>query len=229
VGSVIPGVARAAEPGRGISLEWHAPPGCPDEVWARGAIDGYLGHRKADAFKPMTVRVDITAAPAGRWRAQLSMGGGASGDRVFEGATCARVGDAAVLIVALMLDPTEVVTQIESPRAEAPRADTSGAAPNAANEDGQHSVGRDASRFELAVLATGDVGSLPEPSVGAGLAGGVRFGRVLVQADAVAWVPRRAYGGPTASSGGEIGLYSASLRGCFTFTGALESGLALES
>jgi hypothetical protein len=218
-----PARSRATEPGRSITLEWRAPSGCPDEAWARAAIDAYLGPRKVDAFKPIAVRVAIASVPGGRWRAELSMSGGASGDRVFEGASCARVGDAAVLIVALMLDPVEVVTQIDSPRAEAPRA-TGGSAP----EGRRAAEGRPPSRIELAVQATGDVGSLPAPSVGFGLAGGVRVGRALVAADIVAWVPRRAIGGPTVASGGEIGLYTASLRGCLRVAGGLDSGLALE-
>src|SRR6185503_3372137 len=61
-----------------------------------------------------------------------------------------------------------------------------------------------------------------------GLAAGMRFGRTLVQADIVAWMPRRAYGGPTAASGGEIQLYTASIRGCFGTIATLKSGLVLE-
>src|SRR5262245_30621241 len=106
-GPAYPAIARAAEPARGIELEWRAPPGCPDEDWARRAIDVYLGQRKLEAFKPIAVRVEITAIAGGRC-ARHGQGSAASGDRVFEGATCARVGDAAVLIVALMLDPVEV-------------------------------------------------------------------------------------------------------------------------
>ena len=219
-----PAVTRGAEPARGLELEWRAPPGCPNDAWARKAIEAYLGHRKIDAFKPIAVHVAIAAVTGGRWRAELSIGGGASGDRVFEGATCARVGDAAVLIVALMLDPVQVVTQIEAPGAEAPPS-----TPVAPSESSRRAAdGRAAGRLELAVQATGDAGSLPEPTVGAGLAAGVRFGRSLVQADIVAWVPRRAYGGPTAASGGEIQLYTASVRGCSAAIGALKSGLVFE-
>jgi hypothetical protein len=56
----------------------------------------------------------------------------------------------------------------------------------------------------------------------------VRIGRTLIEADVVAWVPRRAFGGPTAGSGGEIGLYTASLRGCVAAVRLLERRLALE-
>jgi len=197
-----------AEPSRGVDLEWRAPPGCPDEAWARTAIDAYLGQRAHESFKPIAVRVEITAAPGGRWRAALSVGGGANGSRTFEGATCSRVGDAAVLIVALMLDPVEVVAQME-PRVEAPR----GAPPVA--EEPRVVERPDATRIELAVQAAGDAGSLPEPTLGAGLGAGLRSGRLSMELDLLAWVPRRAFGGPTPSSGGEIRLYTASLRGCW--------------
>ena len=212
-----PSVASGAEPAPGLALQWRAPAGCPDEAWARKAITGYLGQRKLDAFKPMAVRVEITGVAAGRWRAVLSMGGGASGDRVFEGTTCARVGDAAVLIVALMFDPVEVVTQMD-----APGIDASGAPPAPTNR--RSDDGRAPARFELGVLVTGDAGSLPEATVGAGLAAGVRMGRISGEVDVVAWIPRRAFG-PTAGSGGDIGLTTVSARGCLAVEGAL--GLAL--
>jgi hypothetical protein len=214
-----PALARGAEPTRGLELEWRGPPGCPNEAWARKAIAAYLNQRKLDAFKPMAVRVEITAVPGGRFRATLSIGGGASGDRVFEGATCARVGDAAVLIVALMLDPVEVVTQMD-----VPPADTR---PPSAPAEGAHRAAEQRSpmRIEIAFQALGDAGSLPEPSVGAGLSAGVRTARGSLHTDLVAWVPRRAFGGPTAASGGEIGLYTTSLRGCWGGMNAL--GLAL--
>jgi hypothetical protein len=191
-------LARATEPGRGIELVWRAPSGCPDEAWARKAIDAYLGHRKRDAFKPIAVRVAITAVPGGRWRATLSLGGGASGDRVFEGSTCARVGEAAVLIVALMLDPVEVVTQIETPGADAPSVPAA-----TADEGGRRAAdGRPPRSVQVAIQAAGDAGSFPQPTVGVG--------------------------GPTAGSGGDIGLYTASLRGCFTAMRAYEGRIALE-
>jgi len=211
-----PALAQSAEPAR-IELKWRAPSGCPDEAWARKAIDAYLGQRKLDAFKPIAVRVEITRAPGGRWRGALSMGGGASGDRVFEGNNCARVGDAAVLIVAMMLDPVEVVTQMDAPRAEARPATP------ALAEDGRH--GGESLHLEFAVQATGDAGSLPEPTVGAGLAAGVRIRQWSIQADLVAWIPRRAFGSPTGASGGNIELYTASLRACLAASSAL--GLAL--
>jgi hypothetical protein len=219
--SACPDAAHAAEPAHAIELTWRAPAGCPNEAWARKAIDGYLGHRKIEAFKPIAVRVEITAAAGGRWRAALSMRGGASGDRAFEGATCARVGDAAVLIVALMLDPVEVVAQMDTARDD----DARPASPLLAENGRRAAAGRSPVRFDLAVLATGDAGSLPQPTVGAGVAAGVHMSHISLQADVVAWIPRRAFGGPTGASGGEIGLYTASVRGCLAAMGAL--GLAL--
>jgi hypothetical protein len=198
---------------------------------SRTALEGYLGGRKLDTFKPIAVRVELSAVPGGRFHAALSLDAGASGDRRFEGATCARVGDAAVLIVALMLDPVEVTSQIETspavPRREAPTASADRRRERTArSETSAPRVGRAA--FEVGIETAGDAGSLPQPSVGAGVVAGLRIGRALVEADAVAWVPRRGLGGPTPGGGGEIGLYSASLRGCFAVVRSLESGIALE-
>src|SRR4051812_27790134 len=159
--------AHADDALRGIELAWHAPSGCPDETWARAALTGYLGRRKPDAFKPIAVRVELSSTPSGRYRAALALDDGTGGDRRFEGATCSRVADAAVLIVALMLDPVEVVAQIEAPpavpRSEAPTSPTK--APRRAAEES-------AGTFDLGIEAAGDIGSLPEPSVGAGVVAG---------------------------------------------------------
>jgi hypothetical protein len=189
-------------------------------MWARAALDGYLGRRQADAFKHIAVRVELSSTPSGRFRAVLVLDDGNGGDRRFEGATCARVADAAVLIVALMLDPMEVAAQIETPPA-VPRREAS------ASSEARHRAPDDAA-FDLGIEAAGDVGSLPEPSVGAGVVAGFRTGRVLVELDAVAWVPRRVYGGPTPGGGGEIGLYTAGLRGCFAAFRSSQSGISLE-
>ena len=219
-----PATATAAELGRGIELAWVAPAGCPDEAWAKQAIQGYLGQRKLDSAKPVDVRVEIAPIAGGRFRAAISLEGGARGDRRFEGATCARVADAAVLIVALMFDPVQVVAQIETPPAGARSTDV-GPSPEAQRSS---TVGRAPRSLQLAFQAAGDVGSLPEPTVGAGIAAGVRFGRTLLSADAMAWFPRRANAGPNAESGGEIGLYTASVRGCFAGLRVWESSLELD-
>jgi hypothetical protein len=216
-----PYVARASEPLRGVDLEWHAAPGCPDETWARDAVGDYLGKRKLDAVKPITVRVEITPAPGGRWRAELLLGAGATGDRRFEGATCARVSDAAVLIVALMVDPVEVVTRIDSPRAE-PRRDVL-----SAGEVRPQTERERASVVSIGVQATADAGSLPLPSAGGGIAVGLRLGRALIDVDVVAWVPRRALRGPAPGSGGEIGLTTAGLRGCFVALQSAPAGVGV--
>jgi hypothetical protein len=208
--------ARAADP---IALAWRAPLGCPDETWAKRALRAYLGSRPGDDYKPMSVRIDIAPAPRGRFRADLSLDGGASGDRRFEGATCARVADAAVLIVALMLDPVEVATQIEAPT---PREV---AAPNPTSREIER--GSASAHVRIGIHATGDAGSLPEPSVGAGLTAGVRFARTRIEADGTAWVPRRALAGATGAIGGEIGLFTAGLRGCVALFGET-GGLVVE-
>jgi len=219
-----PAIATAAPLGRGIELAWVAPAGCPDEAWATQAIQGYLGQRKLDSAKPVDVRVEIAPIAGGRFRAAISLEGGARGDRRFEGATCARVADAAVLIVALMFDPVEVVAQMETPPA-GPRSADVVPSPEAQPSS---TDGRAARNFELAFQAAGDVGSLPEPTVGAGIAAGVRFGRTLLSADAMAWFPRRAVAGPNAESGGEISLYTASVRGCFAALRVWESTFELD-
>jgi hypothetical protein len=222
-----PAAANGADPPRRIALAWHAPADCPGQDWAQRALDAYLGDRKIDAFKPMSVRVDIESS-GGRYLADLRLEGAAAGDRQFEGASCARVADAAVLIVALMLDPVEVATQIEAPRAEArgSRVEPGPPADRGAREPARtrKAQGR---RVQIGVQAIGDAGSLPGPSVGGGVTAGVRVSHMRIEMDAAVWMPARAFGGPVPGSGGEIGLFTAGLRGCYAPLRA-ESGVALE-
>jgi hypothetical protein len=202
--------ALALGPVKGVDLVWIAPPECPDEASAKRAIEGYLGHRPLDAFKPLTVQVEITSVANGRFRGALAFGGESGGDRRFEGGTCERVSEAAALIVALTLDPVEVATHMQPPRAIESRM-----AGSVEKMRGSEDNTKAPRRFTLGLQTAGDVGSLPDPTLGAGFLVGLDWARASMAIDFTSWVARRAFRGPTPESGGELSLTTVSLRGCF--------------
>jgi hypothetical protein len=142
----------------------------------------------------------------GRWGARiLTRGPYGSGDRRFEGPTCNLVADAAVLVVAMTVDPTAIAKRIQSMR-ETPQA----ARPSSAPPQEQPRP-----RALAGLRAAADVGSLPALTGGLGVVLGVQFVHWHLEGEATAWLPRLALAPPAPQRGGEIGLYGASLRACW--------------
>lgn len=84
-----------------VELRWRAPASCPDRDAALATIDALLqGHTPADGE---TFTADVTIEAAGdRFRARVALG---EGERTLEAATCREAADAALLIVAMAVDP----------------------------------------------------------------------------------------------------------------------------
>jgi hypothetical protein len=188
------------------------------------------------ANPPDRVTVDIHQA-GDRWEARITTHSpSTSGERRLEGASCARVAEAVVLIVAMTLDPMGVAEHVterkdaessasrDEPRDESPR-DEPRATPPA--EQPALAESRDHPRFVVGARMAGDVGSLPAATLGATGVFGVQVGSVLVDAEGTLWLPRVAFVPPAASQdassgsgGGEIHLYTGGLRGCWDFAQA---------
>jgi hypothetical protein len=195
-----------------LDLEWNAGPGCPDRASAEAAIWEILAPHVVSGGPSNAVQVNISALDSGRWEGRIqTRGPSGSGERRFEGPTCDLVADAAVLVVAMMLDPLAIAERIKS-RTEA----SQGAAPSPPPPSS-----REQPRMLAGLRAVADVGSLPGPAGGLGVVLGVQYGRWHLEGDATAWLPRVALAPPAQDRGGEIGLYSGGLRACWD---AVQSG-----
>jgi hypothetical protein len=188
--------ARADEPHIGaLELSWDAGDECPEREAVLQTIAALLPEPGARADENAAVAADVRVdrLPDRRFRAQIVLRGATSGDRRLEGSDCLRVAEAAALIIALTLDALGTTAGVieRSPA------------------DG------DAERLGLAIgaRAAGDVGSLPQPSLGVGVVLGAQLGRAHAALEAMAWLPRVTDAG--AGGSGEIGLFSAALRGCY--------------
>ena len=80
--------------------------------------------------------------------------------------------------------------------------------------------GGDKSRLHLAIgpRTTGDLGSLPAPTLAAGGGVALEWSTLRFEASVLAWLPRRTSSDPSAVAG-EIGLVTGEARGCAQLTG----------
>ncbi len=208
----------ADEP-KAIDLEWNAADGCPDRAEAEAAIREIVGQRTVTDADLDLVKVDIAQRGDGRWEARIVTHGAAgTGLRRFEGASCKRVTEATILIVAMTLDPMGVAEQITDLRGAADRGE---ATPRAA----------EGPAVMIGARAMADLGSLPSPTLGVAGVLGIQSGPAHFEGEATVWLPRLAASGATQGSGGEIGLYTGGFRGCLdvahAFRGELRSALCL--
>ena len=168
------------------SLAWTAPAECPSADDARGALAALVGAAGVAA----QARVEIERRGA-KYHAQIAISGAISAQRALDGPRCASVSDAALLIIAVLVDPLTTAAHVSPPLA----ASTTRL------------------ELQLALGARGDLGSLPEATFGPALQLGLAYGRFRGAIEAGLWVPRAKLNGPRPETGGEYGLWDVGLRG----------------
>lgn len=92
--------ALAAVPG--LTLRWTAPAGCPTGEQVERAVSQQLGEDTKPPTPALTVSGDFAFVEGG-WRVLLRNSQG--GERTLTGSTCRAVASAAVVVIALMVDP----------------------------------------------------------------------------------------------------------------------------
>ena len=113
-GALLLALAFAGDP---FSLDWAAPPGCPtgEAVYARiaaaiGAVEGPTLQARAEIEQHGDGTFGLTLA--------LSRRGEPEGTRTLQGPTCEAVSDAAILIVAIAIDPDAAEALAPDPEPE---------------------------------------------------------------------------------------------------------------
>lgn len=102
-----------AEPARAasdapIALTWTAPTraDCPDTAYVLGEIERYVGADNPRPGKPVQAKATVRGIALDRWQLRLQTDdAGVEGERVFEDQSCRAVADAAVVVLAWMIDP----------------------------------------------------------------------------------------------------------------------------
>ena len=173
-------VARA-EDDNPIVLSWSVPPEgeCPDATYILGEIRRYVGPARADR-QPIRANVVIRRAGAGVWQMVMKTEQGPShGERTFRDASCDAISDAAVVVLAWMIDPDAMAEQARPAAPTPPPAAPAESAPKAPPSPPPVQPRREIAPF-VGVAVSGDAGTLPAAASGAELRAGVSFRSVRV-------------------------------------------------
>ena len=99
--------APAPDAAAGPALTWSAPTGCPDQAWVRSRMHRYLAGEDPLALD-VAGRIELSETGYRLW---LSIDGS---PRTLEGHDCARLAEAAALIIAVAADPVAVANTVEN-------------------------------------------------------------------------------------------------------------------
>lgn len=200
-----PPLSAAATSPASLQLAWQVPDGCPGRAEAERAITAALAKSGTFLTPVALLSVTITRGAGGRFAARVAIvDARGSGERVYDGASCERVAEAAELIASLALEESDI-------------------AERSVRDDASASLREPHVSLGLRVFM--DIGSLPNPSAGLGTSLGLRSGRLYTEAQVMAWLPSFSQASADRRSGGEIGLYGVGIRACYPqwmpFDGAL--------
>jgi len=223
--------AASAQP---LDLAWTAPPECPQAAAAEARVLRLVG---TDAVGSVAASVSLRQRGENRWSATLELGGAT---RELEGESCDSVADAAIVILAMAIDPEaaassqSVAVAVPVPVPEPPTAPVAAApeppsprpAPAAGANANQRSPGdtvdvapvslptAELAPWGASLRGLGEWGMLPAPSVGGAVAVHAAWGGGnLAELSALALLPRDEVveGG---TSGGEFSWFALQLTAC---------------
>lgn len=122
--------APATDDAAGPALTWSAPTGCPDQAWVRSRMHRYLASEEPLALD-VAGRIELSEAGYRLW---LSIDGS---PRTLQGHDCARLAEAAALIIAVAADPVAVANTVENVAQHQPSGRSPEPAPTPARAEGQ--------------------------------------------------------------------------------------------
>jgi hypothetical protein len=194
--------ARAAS-GETVNLTWETPSqaDCPEVADVLGEIRRYVGDDPTRA--PIEARATVRSIAQGRWELVLKTKDGVDeGERALQGESCRAVADAAVVVLAWMVDPGAMAKRLvpAAPEKPAPPPPPAAQSPSPAPAPTRalHP------RAFLGVGMVADVGTLPFPALGVEAVGGAALGRWWLAAHAAYW-PSRSKTSATLSDGRAAG------------------------
>ena len=130
------------------------------------------------------------------YEADIEFSGALTGRRILHGSACQAVADAAVLSIAIAVDPGAVVRYVGGLPHGVPMTDV-------------------VQSFHAGVRVGGDLGSLPAATLGIGLVGGLSLQRLRVDLELDWWQAQTKSPVGNASGGAKVGQLDSSLRACF--------------
>ncbi len=95
-----------------LDLEWIAPPGCPTRDAVLDDVTRILGPKRTEALARVAARAVLFRGEDARWHVVITVSGEAGGERTLEASSCEEVANAAVLVLALRVDPTSFAPEM---------------------------------------------------------------------------------------------------------------------
>jgi hypothetical protein len=221
----VPSMARADAPPIPIVLDWRSADACADADanYVLNEVTRLL-HSPEAASTDRAVRAIVTMRPnANGWRADLQTEtDGVRGSRTFFGGTCRAAAHAVALVLAIMINPEKVARHHEPEPEEAPRTPpprSEGPTSSVATSSPVETAPPRAYRFSASILGSTDVGTMPVPSLGAGLAAGLLMSRLRFEILAMASPPRSAPLTDTPGVGARFHSFRGATRLCASILG----------
>lgn len=191
-----------------FTLEWIAPPGCPDQAAVTASIRELLRARPEPQRRTLRARAAVEN-DGEAWTLRVRTGDGDEDrERVVPGADCAELADAAAVIVALAVD----TALHERPPPPAPLPASAAPVPTRPPAPGEaDQAAAPAERPGPAVVASAgvfgafDAVALPAPAPGLGVEIGVGLGRLGIAAHGT-WLPSQRATIEGSRAGGDVSL-----------------------
>ncbi len=219
----------------GVSLLWHAPSTCPNQREVEARLTQLLALDLADFYETSRVQADVQQLPDSSWALNLTIDNahGKRHKQLKHPSSCTPLANAAVLVIAIALDPN-----VGAPAAEAGLTDAAPAvqprpvvAVAAKVDDQTPTTGRgalpDSAHVVLRLQAGAAAGELPRPGPLFGGATSVVFARLRVEGHFDYLPTQRKLTTSLATAGADFGLWVAGLRICPTLPVASEVELLL--
>ncbi|HKY34691.1 MAG TPA: hypothetical protein VJN18_02025 [Polyangiaceae bacterium] len=240
--SAASGPTVAAEGPRHVAVRYSAPDACPDDAQLVASVERFLGQPLREAREQELAASVMVQGSSGAFAAKLTFTSGrGTEERFVEDADCAKLADAAALLVALAIDPERVHAQqaaADAPATEPevpPTARVVEAAPSPpapSQPCPTHTSAKAVPERHVVAQLGGfvGVGVMPNVAAGLGVDFGARFGRWQVELVGNYWLGGSADAVGPASI--DLSLATAGLRACrvlpdtsWSFLGCVQSDL----
>jgi hypothetical protein len=103
---LLTGLLIPAPPAETLELRWDAPQSCPSGDDVRAQVIDAVGDPEEPRTEVLQAEGRIEQTQDGRWSLELTLAG--SGTRTLDAGSCAELADAAVLIMAIAIDPDAI-------------------------------------------------------------------------------------------------------------------------
>jgi hypothetical protein len=209
--------AQAEQSSPQLELDWQLPAECPGRAEVEREVLRLVGTSLPEARR-LGVRATVVHPSRERWTLTLyTLLDGVPGERVLSGRSCRAVTDAAVLTLALTLNPDLMLPGPPPPDEEPPPPALP--PPKAKSPAATRARERPGPRWLARTLIGLRVGTLPDPDPELGVGIGLGLGRLAAWLVASYAPPERVTSPSRRGAGATLWMQSTALVGCYSWVG----------